>query len=639
MSNEKKNKRQGPFRIEAIVPTGIIFALLYAYFLWFFDANLRWGLQYTLTQINGAQVDIGSVRTSFLGAYFHLYELQMTDKTNPEVNALQIGSIKLDLLWDGLLRAKFVVDEASVENIALQTRRRSPGYVIPPPPPAVTGDGHALARMKGEVLGQAQTQFNQNVLGDIAAVLGGTDTDDQLESIKDTLKAEVRIKEIQEALKQKEAEWKKRLAELPNQERIKGFETRWKSLDFKSKDPSVVVAAVKEADKIVREVREQIQIVDDAQKSLKGDVTKTENDLKSIDDVIKQDLRDLQARLKLPELDPKAFAMGLFGRMFGERLAQVRSYYEVAKNYIPPPKSSAERQAEQILPRPRGAGRNIKFRVTTGYPLFWLKKAKISSRATAGGMSGNVDGELVNLTSDPDVVGQPAVFTMKGDFPAQGLAGLEHQTTLDFRNDQTRAESRTRLAAFPVTGKTLADGADLGLAFQKAVGNLDLVATLNGARFKVESTNQFSQVDYVVTARKPEVQKFVQDILTGIPMVDVKSRAEGEWGRFRLDISSNLGSELSRGFQAQLNARIEAAKAKLKAMVDEKIKAERDKLKGQIERAKAEVTGEVDAKKKELETAKGQAEASIKQGKTKQKDETKKKIEDSLKKKLKGIKF
>ena len=37
--------------------------------------------------------------------------IEVTKKTEPEKNALQLGGVRLAFLWDALLRAKFVVTE------------------------------------------------------------------------------------------------------------------------------------------------------------------------------------------------------------------------------------------------------------------------------------------------------------------------------------------------------------------------------------------------------------------------------------------------------------------------------------------------------------------------------------------------
>ncbi len=67
------------------------------------------------------------------------------------------------MLWDALLRAKVVVDEASINNIQALTPRKSPGYVVPPSPPA---QGKSIVeKAQDQVLAQTRKQFNQNFLG------------------------------------------------------------------------------------------------------------------------------------------------------------------------------------------------------------------------------------------------------------------------------------------------------------------------------------------------------------------------------------------------------------------------------------------------------------------------------------------
>ena len=51
---EKKPKKKGPIRFEAVLPFTIIVLVVWAYFFFFFDNHLRAGMEYFGTNANGA---------------------------------------------------------------------------------------------------------------------------------------------------------------------------------------------------------------------------------------------------------------------------------------------------------------------------------------------------------------------------------------------------------------------------------------------------------------------------------------------------------------------------------------------------------------------------------------------------------
>ena len=169
---EKKVKKKGPIRFEAIIPISIILVLTGLYFHFFFDSHLKAGLEWTGTQIHGAEVNIKSIKTSFFRAHFRLDGLQVTDKEQPEQNLVELESIRFGMLWDALLRAKVVINEAALENIQIYTKRDSPGEVLPKPTEEEAKNS-IVAKSQKAILDQAKADYDQNILGDVANLLGG----------------------------------------------------------------------------------------------------------------------------------------------------------------------------------------------------------------------------------------------------------------------------------------------------------------------------------------------------------------------------------------------------------------------------------------------------------------------------------
>ncbi|MFN9941870.1 MAG: TIGR03545 family protein, partial [bacterium] len=104
---------------------------------------------------------------------------------------------------------------------------------------------------------------------------------------------------------------------------------------------------------------------------------------KEVEALVRNDIDSLKNRFQIPQLDVKDMAMALFSKELGGYISQARKYQALAKQYLP-----EKKEREEVLPPPRSVGKSYEFPITKSYPLFWLKKAAISSKGTADSYSG-----------------------------------------------------------------------------------------------------------------------------------------------------------------------------------------------------------------------------------------------------------
>jgi uncharacterized protein (TIGR03545 family) len=677
----KKKKPKGPFRTGAVVPSLIIIALIWAYFFFFFDTHARHALEYFGTHANGAEVDIANVRTSFWNASLEINGIQVTDGTAPQKNKIQIGEMRWAMLWDALLRGKIAIEDASILNIAVGVTRTKPGYVLPPDPPSSQS---AFDKVRKAALDNAQAEFSQNVLGDAASILGGVNPTDQLNSIKDSLKSVVRIKELQAELTKKQAEWKDRLDKLPQKKDLDALQARIKTVKVdRFNNPMEVQQSLQEVNAIYNETNSKIKFVQDTANSLNGDVNTYKNTLGDLDKMVKQDVKDLEGHLKIPSLDVKTLSRQVFGPLFLGKLKQAEYYYSKAREYMPP-KKSPEQKAENAPPKPheREKGRNYAFGKPHAYPLFWLKHASISSKANAkADYSGDVSGTITNATNDQPLLGLPLVAEFKGEFPQQQLHGVDGRITIDHTKEESDDKLQIKVASFPVMGQKLVDSPDVQLGFDKALSSANFVAEMRDKEIKVAIESLFSRATPADLPNDPAVQPApaplavsdiksandlfgdattmanrkstgflaaqakspaLNDILNGalsdIPKVSLNASVHGPWTALEFDINSSLGQDLAQAFDKQIKAKVEEAKAKVQALVNSQITEQKAKLEAEFNKQKAQVDailkdkqGELDKYTKQLDQAKNGAVNSQKS----QVEDAAKKGLDDLRKKFK----
>ena len=465
---QKTPKKKGPLRIEAIIPLIIVGALSCAYFYLFFDSNLKTALELGGTYTHGAEVNINAIKTNLSEGRLTITDIQVTDKEHPEQNLIQIGQIDVALSWDALLRAKFVIPKASIENIQASTIRQRPGRIIPKEESDKNG-GKLITEVQTEALSKMKKDYNTNILGDVASIVGGSDPSKQLEKIQSELTSEKKIKELKQEIALKEKIWKERFAKMPQKKEVDALIARGEKLKFKG-NALQIAKDIEAADKILKEADQIYKTYQKTQKELGSDYSQLEGGIQGIDKLIQKDIDDLQARLKIPSLNVKDFSKGLFGNMLMQKLGSYAKYVEMGKQYMPPPKDPHATPDEALTPPTRGKGLDIMFPITSGFPLFWLQKATISSKSAESKLSGDIKGELKNATSDPQFLKKPMTLTVKGNFPHQGIRGLDALLTVDHTTPNTKDSLAMTIAEFPVDRMVLSSGKEVKFAIKKAQG-------------------------------------------------------------------------------------------------------------------------------------------------------------------------
>lgn len=192
---------------------------------------------------------------------------------------------------------------------------------------------------------------------------------------------------------------------------------------------------------------------------------------------------------------------------------------------------------------------------------------------------------------------------VQGDFPKQDIHGLNVKITLDHTTDVPRESLNVKVAHFPVNGNQLSDSPEVKLALDRASGTSDVNAVFVNQELTMGMRNTFDDVKYTLNAKNQIVQEIIDNVLKGIPQVTVNADIKGSLDNLDIHINSNLGDELSKGFQKQLQAKIDSAKGQLKKLIDDKIGANRDKLKAELDKATGGLSKDLDGKKNEADKA------------------------------------
>ncbi|MBL7716695.1 MAG: TIGR03545 family protein [Bdellovibrionales bacterium] len=628
-SEKPRYKKKGPIRFEAIGPFAIVVGCIWAYFFFLFDHQLRWGLQYGLTQGNGAEVNVGYLKTSFWKASFAMGAIQVTDPENPMQNRVEVGEVSYKLSWDALLRGKFVTNIAAIRTIEVNTPRKAKGFIVPPSPPSESeGESKAWSMMKESL---ASTP-----MGEIGEMLNGFNPSEKIKDLGN-LKSAARIQELKGQLGTKEQEWAKALSSVPGTQEIDNVKKKIASVNIGGSNPAEIQKNISTLQDALKEAQAAQEKVTKTTDTLVGDVNKFSSSVGEVDNLVKKDREDLERKLKLPKIDAKSIGSQLFGDLVMRNLGSYAKYYYMAKKYMPPKKKPEKKTPEQIAEekaRARAKGKNYRFPVTTGYPVFWLQKAEISSKAENTELGGNVAGELTNVSSDPDRIGKPAMLHITGEFPKKNVTGVIFDVIFDAVGDKMEMRINGAVGSYPVSGQSFSDSADLKFVMTEAVGSTSISGKIAENGFLLAMTGTYKNPKYDIQAKSKLLEGILKNATGSLPMVTLGAKLEGEFLSPSISITTNLASALEAGLQKQLQGQVAEARKKLDGMIHDKIGKEKAALTNQMNQAKAKVLGPIEEKKKAVAAVQSEGQNKLAQAQKSLSNAGKSQATDAIKKKL-----
>lgn len=650
----KTKKPKGPIRWNAVIPFTIVCVLTFAYFHFFFDMNLRAALEWAGYKGVGAEVNIAKVETSFFKASLRVQGIEVTDAETPAQNVIEIGDIRWGMSWDALLRAKILVNEAVIENIQFNTARKHPGKVAPPEPPPKPGPGmveQEAQRLKEEALAKTQQEYADNMLGDLAAILGGADANAQLGKIEGSLASKAKANEIEANLKEKQKYWDEKFKGLPQGKDIQALNDRMgkiKTKDFKT--PQELQASLQELDAVLKQADAYQKQIGTTGQELDKDLKKIDADIKTLDGLVKADVKALETRFRIPSINTKELTRALFNRYLGKYMAKINRYRAMAEKYVPPKYMDkisgkgkpADPEDVPIQPHPREKGVTYEFGRKNSYPLFWIKKAAISSEAGMSPKAGNIKGQILDITSNQTLVGRPTVATLAGDFPADKIKDLLLKLVLDNTKADSLITYQMAVGSYPINAAEFVNSADVKIGLNSATGKLNIDGELKALRdFKMNLSNQFTTANFEVSAKDGNINTILKNTFAELPVINLTGSASGYLPALSFDVTSNLGSELEKGLRKQVEAKIAEARKQIEEHVNKEIGKQREQIDKQVRQLREQLDKEVKKAQEQLNAQKKQAEAKADQAKKDAENQGKKELEkqgkkaaDDLKKKL-----
>ena len=594
------------------------------------SAWLGRGLEAGLEALLRRDVAVEGARLDPFTLQARLERLRIADRDDPRRWAFDGGPAVLDVAFWPLLEGKWVIEDLRLVDVTGGTPRRAPAAAPSPPPaesPAPESGPGLVERLKAALprldLAPVARRLDLDALLSERPLATVAWADDQARAWRARIDA-----------------WQAKVDEMAAIDgELRDLKRRIDALDLDTRDPAELRRQLKE----LKAIRDQARALRDrlraARRGLAEDL-RFPLDREGLARAREQDMALLQ---RLAGLDLERVADALFGAPVVERLGTLLAYLKQGRDLL------AGDDPEPPPPPPRRAGRDFVFPADPPPPPRLLL---INGRLQGDWPGrGPFDLRLAHLASAPAAWSEPLSLDLAlgRDHPWR-LAG-----TLDHR--QGRDEDRLELAGdgldlgrIPLAtpeGQPLPRAVTLGAA--QVTGRLDQ----SGGRLDGRIRLQARQVRFHFPQRIDPAYAAVADDLRAVfdqarARLELSVRVAGTVDAPRLHLASSLDQDLAKRLRTLLGEKLEDARRRLRERLDQEAETRLADARAELEARAAplearlkdwqEAEKQLETRLKERQKAlEDRLQARLKAAGERLEEKAREKLDEALKKGLKGL--
>lgn len=529
-----------------IVPRLLIAFSIWAFIHWGMDPLLRWTAVSALQSVTGARVDIRRVVTTFFPPSIDIQQTAVASARRRGRNLFEFDRMSLQLENRSLSQRRFVISDGRIENLQFDTWRSDDGQLEKPATPVVEEPSWASEKLK-ELGDEWLTQLSEQARAQLDP--------NTLETWR--LGSEVYEK------------WDVRFEDLTD--RARDLEPRVRSLSeqFKLAKEGSTVDQIEKYLEVAREADLVLQDARRLQNDLKQMAPEVRTDFESINQARLNDQQMIQQKIALLKPDGRRISQALLGRDVYLRVQEMLTWFELFRSY-------QSELTQQVQP-PRNPGRTWPVLPVSPGPAFHARKLSLS-----GNMS--IDRDLVpwqavlsDITSDPRLLGKPAVL----EASAAGPRPLQLKYTVDATTDVLRSELTAELR--DPQGFALAAGRRQKARFEAGLSNLTWTAqvalTGNDMSGFIQLVSDIDRLSFEASDDvRPEILEAANEALHDIQSLDVVLALTGTLQKPDIVLSTELGDQIASGIQTAVMHQLDRARARLLEEADRQATAQLARL-------------------------------------------------------------
>jgi uncharacterized protein (TIGR03545 family) len=386
----------------------IIFTGVIVFNVFFKDMLIEMAAEAGLQAVFNAKVDIQGLHFRILAGRLSLTHMEVANSNKPMRNLFELGETALDVDLFELLKGKVILEDIKCLNIKWDTERKTSGALRPAGPTPSQQEEKKAEEQKKEEGGL----FDFNITEE--------DVKKLIDEQKQNLASLKLVGEYGESYAKLTTSWQdslkqsdKKIENLSqsvnkiNEIKINKIKT---AADAQSAY-SAIKTALSDLDKVKKEF-------DQSAKSFSSDLSRMNKDREKLFNTINADYKNITALLPLPSQEKGGVVSLIAQNILGQYLGELYTYVNQARSYADMLKPTSEQEVKEKKPE-RFKGMDIQY-PSFVKPKFWLKNMSFS--VVDDRSFGTISGELLDLTSQPDLIDKPMIFNLTQTLKQESVA-------------------------------------------------------------------------------------------------------------------------------------------------------------------------------------------------------------------------
>lgn len=520
--------------------------VLSAFSLLFIDGFVERMLESQGSRLVGARVDLDKADVSFMPLGLTLFGLQVTNPDEPMRNGVEIDRLAMGINSLHLLERKVIIDEMAVQGVRFDTPRQKSGALTKKARP----EKHGQEGGTGFKMPQLQMPDVKDVLS------------------RETLETLELARNFEEQLSRDQAQWQQRLADLPDQQKLTGYQARLQKVKSSSGFTGLLTGAA-ELEAVRKEVKADLDQLKKAQNDFSALSDSYQGKLALLNKAPQQDIKRLLDTYGLSAQGFGNMSGLLFGEKIGGMVRTASSWYAKAQPLLQRRKDK-QKSVEVIKPL-RGKGVNVRFKEDGALPDFLIRKIDASVVLAAGALSGTIS----NVTPDQDVLGAPMTLAFAGD-KLQGMGSLRLDGVFDHvQTDKVEDSLTLQVRKYEVGKITLSSAEQLPVTLDSALVDLSVGAKLRGRDVNATVLTSITAATFTTAKAAPEgnlLSQALADAVAKVNRVGVKAVITGPVDDYNVVVNSDLDEVMKEAISKSLTKQSGQFEQELKEAVMTKVK-------------------------------------------------------------------
>jgi uncharacterized protein (TIGR03545 family) len=552
-------------RWKGLIPLAALVAVSVLVTTLFLDKWIESGLEKAGEAAVGAKVEIDGLDFRFSGPSIEWQRLQVADPKHTLQNLIETGRTAFRLNPGALIRKRIVIEEMTLADVRTRTPRNTDGALPkkPPKPKSKSDKPDFLDKIKAKLKYDIATMpvmkfdpklFKQKLNLDSLIVTADLKTAQNIDSVKKDAAATV-------------LRWDAFYKTFHPDEDLRKVQADFQGVDPKKiktiPDALVLVEKVRSAQKSINAISDTFSV---KQKAIRSDIGRLASYTTRVDDWVREDYRSVVQKAKLPDLSVRSIAKMLAGGMIVAKAEQVLGYYQTLRKYLP---KKSEKPQKEV--RPRFKGQDIHFVEWHAYPTFLIRKILLSGQtgSTAERPGVMLKGEILNITSQPWVIGKPTTVDLSGALKDQ--RSVSFQAVMDHVTEAANDSFHVRFGNVSLNYLDIPNSNYLPSQIQKGRADFEAILRFKENDFfgRLDMTAKDIGFDFSRMKTNDLFIDVIQQVLARINRITLDVTAAGRGDNLEFKVDSNLDELVSQELRKIGSRALADAETKIQARLNQ----------------------------------------------------------------------